>query len=188
VTEFSSASIEADIAQLEIRLRQLKVQYDMFFNGALPREPFELRADVERLIKRYSNAPIRKYAHRFHFNSLVSRFNTLSELWTKTIRSMEEGDRPVPVLAERGPTEKLLATCRIQDTRKDQDLLREMHSRFIEARRKMGEENGKLSFKDFVRGVASQARTLREKSGCEEVELRLLVVDRKVHLRARPGR
>jgi hypothetical protein len=188
VTDVSSASIEADIARLETRLRQLKVQYDMFFNGALPREPFELRADVERLIKRYSNAPIRKYAQRFHFNSLVSRFNSLSELWTKTIRNLEEGDRPSPAAAGRGPSEKVLTTCRIHDPIKEQELLRFVHSRYLEARRKMGGANGKVSFSDFVRGITSQAKSLRDKSGCDEIELRLIVADQKVHLKARPGR
>lgn len=188
MSEVSSATVEADISRLETRLRELKVQYDMFFNGATPREPFELRSDVERLIKRYSNAPIRKYAQRFHFNSLVSRFNSLSELWAKTVRAMEEGDRPAPAVSDRGPAEKVLTTCRVQDPVKEQELLRFLHSRFLEARRKMGEENGKVGFSDFVRGVASQAKNLRKKSGCEEIELRLVVVDRKVHLRARPGR
>ena len=122
--EASSASIEADIARLETRLRELKIQYDMFFNGALPREPFELRADVERLIRRHSGSPIRKYAQRFHFNSLVSRFNSLSELWSKTIRTLEEGDRPAPGSVGRGPTEKVLTSCRLHDPIKEQELLR----------------------------------------------------------------
>ena len=186
--EASTASIESDIARLETRLRELKVQYDMFFNGALPREPFELRHDIERLIKRYSNAPIRKYAQRFHFNSLVSRFNSLSELWTKTIRTLEEGERPAPGSVGRGDGEKILTSCRIHDPVKEQELLRFLHSRFLEARRKIGGANGKVSFREFVRGVSSQAKVLRERSGCDEVELRIIVVDRKVHLRARPGR
>ena len=186
--EASSASIEADIARLETRLRELKIQYDMFFNGALPREPFELRADVERLIKRHSNAPIRKYAQRFHFNSLVSRFNSLSELWSKTIRTLEEGDRPAPSVAGRGNGEKVVTTCRIHDPVKEQELLRFLHSRFVEARRKIGDANGRVPFKDFVRGVSSQAKALRDRSGCDEIELRIVVVDRTVHLKARPGR
>jgi hypothetical protein len=101
---------------------------------------------------------------------------------------MEEGDRPAPAVSDRGPAEKVLTTCRVQDPVKEQELLRFLHSRFLEARRKMGEENGKVGFSDFVRGVASQAKNLRKKSGCEQIELRLVVVDRKVHLRARPGR
>ena len=188
MTDAAPATIEADIARLESRIRQLKVQYDMFFNGAVQREPYELRADVEQLIKRYSNAPIRKYAQRFHFNSLVSRFNSLSELWTKTVRTLEEGDRPVPGILDRGRTEKVLTTCRVKDPVKEQELLRFLHSRFLEARRKIGEENGRVTFKDFVRGVTSQTGRLRKKSGCEQVELRLVVVDRKVQLKARPGR
>ena len=88
-----SSSIEADIHRLEIGIRQLKMQYDMFFAGSLPREPFELRSELESLIRRNSNATIGKYAHRFHFNTLVSRFNTLSELWCKTLRAREEGER-----------------------------------------------------------------------------------------------
>jgi hypothetical protein len=186
--EASSASVEADIARLETRLRELKIQYDMFFNGAIPRQPFELRADVERLIKRYSNAPIRKYAQRFHFNSLVSRFNSLSELWSKTIRTLEEGERPAPGAVGRARDEKILTTCRIHDPVKEQELLRFLHSRFLEARRKIGGVNGKVSFREFVRGVSSQAKTLRERSGCDEVELRIIVADRKVQLKARPGR
>lgn len=187
MTDAATATIEADIARLESRIRQLKVQYDMFFNGAIQREPYELRADVERLIKRYSNAPIRKYAQRFHFNSLVSRFNSLSELWSKTVRTLEEGDRPVPGLLERTRTERVLTTCQIHDPVKEQEILRFMHSRFLEARRKIGEQNGRVTFSEFVRGVATQAKNLRKKSGCEQVELRLVVVDRKVQLKARPG-
>jgi hypothetical protein len=188
VTDLSPTSIEADIALLDSRLRQLKVQYDMFFNGALPREPYELRADVERLIKRYANAPIRKYAQRFHFNSLVSRFNTLAELWTKTIRNMEEGDRPGPAAAGRGPSETVVSTCRIHDANEEQEALRSLHSHYLEARRKMGDGNGKVGFKAFLRGIAAQAAELRKKSGCEEVELRIVLADRKVQLKARPGR
>jgi len=183
----SSRKIEDDIARLETGLRQLKVQYDMFFAGALPREPHELRANVQRLIKRYSNAPIRKYAHRYHFNSLVHRFNSFSELWSKTIRNLEEGEQPLPVVADRA-AEKVLTTCRIRDPLKEQELLRHLHSSFLEAQRKLGKGNGQLPFDRFVRVISSQAQSLREKTRCNQIELRIIVEDQKVHLKARPGR
>lgn len=189
VEEVSSAAFEADLERLEAGLRQLKVQYDMFFAGALPKQPYELRAQFEQLIKRYANAPIKKYAHRFHFNALMSRYNSLSELWTKTLRSIEEGDRPAPALLERaGAGERVLTTCRIQDPLREQEPLKLLHQRYLEARRKSGGENGKLSFESFIRGVTVQARRLRETVGCDEIELRLVVEDRKVHLKARPAR
>ena len=63
---------------------------------------------LEKIIKRHMNSTMQKYAQRFHFNSLVSRFNSLSELWGKTMRSREEGDRPAPAMADReGPREQL---------------------------------------------------------------------------------
>jgi hypothetical protein len=182
-----SSTIENDIHRLELGLRQLKIQYDMFFAGSLPRQPFELRGEVERLIKRNSNATIRKYAHRFHFNSLVSRFNALSELWGKTIRAMEEGDRPVHgVTAPSEEPDGMLVTFRIQNPLEEERALRKLHERFLEERRRAQMTNGRLTFESFLRGITAQGRKLQERSGCEEIELRLVVVEDSVQVKARP--
>ena len=184
-----SAELDADIVRLESGIRQLKIQYDMFFAGSIPKQPHELRAEIERTIKRYANAPIRKFASRFHFNSLVSRFNSLSELWAKTLRSLEEGDRPAPAVADRaGSGEQIVARCTIKDPSGDKGHLEVLHARLLEARKKSGENGAKLSFESFARSIAAQAGKLREKTGCDKVEVRVIVQDRKVVVKARPGR
>jgi hypothetical protein len=189
VQDVLSTELEADIVRLESGIRQLKIQYDMFFAGSVPKQPHELRAEIERLIKRYANAPIRKYSARFHFNSLVSRFNSMSELWAKTIRTLEEGDRPAPAVADRaGSGEQVVARCTIQDPSGEKAHMKLLHARLLEARKKSGEPAGKLSFDSFVRSVSAQAGKLREKTGCAKVELRVIVQDRKVVVKARPGR
>jgi hypothetical protein len=189
VQDVVSTELEADIVRLESGIRQLKIQYDMFFAGSVPKQPFELRTEVERIIRRHTVTPIRKYAPRFHFNSLVSRFNSMSELWAKTIRSLEEGDRPAPAVADRaGNAEHLVARCTITSPADDRDNLRLLHARLLEARKKGGEGSGKVSFETFVKSVGAQAGKLREKTGCDKVELRVIVVDRKVVVKARPGR
>ena len=188
MTEAATTELDADIARLESGLRQLKIQYDMFFAGSIPKQPHELRTEIERLIKRYANAPIRKYASRFHFNSLVSRYNALSELWSKTLRSLEEGDRPAPAVADRhGAGEQIVARCTVADPGDDKAHLKLLHARLLEARKKSG-EGGKLSFDTFLKSVSAQAGKLREKTGCGKVELRVIVQDRKVLVKARPGR
>jgi hypothetical protein len=188
VQDVVSPELEADILRLENGIRQLKIQYDMFFAGAVPKQPFELRGEVERIIKRYSHAPIRKYAVRFHFNALVSRFNSLSELWAKTIRTLEEGERPAPAVADRaGNGEQILARLTVKDPLGERQHLKSLHARLLDARKKAG-EGGKLSFESFVRSVNAQTGRLREKTGCEKVELRVIVHDRKVVVKARPGR
>ncbi len=183
-----SGGIEADIERLEVGLRQLKIQYDMFFAGSVPRQPYELRSELERIIRRHSHVTIRKYSQRFHFNALVSRYNSLSELWTKTLRSLEEGDRPAPPVADRaGGGEQVLTSCRFQSAEREAHSLRLLHSRFLEARRRAGQED-EVPYSSFLKGIISQTERLREKTGCESIELRIVVEDKKVRLKARPGR
>jgi hypothetical protein len=191
VTDRPNGEIEAELERLENGLRQLKIQYDMFFAGAIPKQPLELRAALDRVIKRYTNAPLRKYAHRFHFSSLAARYNSFSELWAKTLKGMEEGNRnAAPALQDRTPpdAEQVLVRCRIHDAVEEQETLKLLHARFLAARRKAEGNGTKISFESFLRGVSAQAERLRESSGCGLVELRLVVHGGKVLLKARPSR
>jgi hypothetical protein len=180
--------IEGDLHRLEVGIRQLKVQYDMFFAGAIKREPIELRAQIDRIIKRHANSPIQKYAQRFHLNTVISRFNSLSELWGKTIRSREEGDRPAPAMTDRGgPREQLVARCRFQDATTNQVDLQRLYTRFVETRRRLDAGKRVVSFEKFALGVSNQSQRLQKQSGCAEIELRVVVTDHKVLVKARPG-
>jgi hypothetical protein len=183
-----AADIDADIRRLEVGIRQLKVQYDMFFAGALKREPIEVRAQLEKIIKRHANSPIQKYAQRFHLNTLISRFNSLSELWSKTIRNREEGDRPAPALTELDvPREQLIARCRVVDSKGEAKDLRRLYNRFRESRHRLEADKPEISYEKFVRGLANQSKRLQKESGCAEIELRVVVLDCKVLLKARPS-
>jgi hypothetical protein len=44
-----------------------------------------------------------------------------------------------------------------------------------------------LSYQKFVRGISSQTERLRKESGCAEIELRVVVRDDKVQVKASPG-
>ena len=186
--DLSSTQIENDIARLDVSLRQLKVRYDMFFAGALPREPFELRNQVEQLIKRYSNAPIRKYAHRFHLGTLVSRFNSLAELWGKSVREREEGPRGLQSVAPAQRDRAQDDRFRIRDPRSDQEQIRALHARFLEERQKTTGDAGNLPFESFLRQILARTDKIKQTAGCDHVELRIIVENNKVQLKARPGK
>jgi hypothetical protein len=184
-----AGDIQADLRRLEVGIRQLKVQYDMFFAGALKRQPLELRAEIERIIKRHANSPVQKYAERFHLNTLISRFNSLSELWGKTMRTREEGDRPPPAMVDRDrPREQLVARCRLGNPGKDDAELHRLYDRFVETRRRLDAGKKVVSFEKFAAGVSGQSQRLRNQSGCAEIELRVVIHDHKVLVKARPGR
>lgn len=184
----SSSAIEADLGRLEADLRQLKVQYDMFFAGALARQPLKLRAEFERRLKGRASAPPRKYAHRFHLNALVGRYHAFSELWSKLLRAREEGDRPAAGALARIERAQLVGGCRVRDPLAELGHLRDLHHCFLEARRAAGLEEPGPAFDAFVQGVAAQSRALAQTHGCDEIELRIVVENQTVRLRARPGR
>lgn len=186
VQSIEEDGFEAEMHRLKVDIRQLKIQYDMFFAGSMDREPFVLRGRIQTTIKRYLDSPPRAYANRFLLNSLISRFNSMLELWGRKVRSMEEGNRRSSSAAERmGLREHLLTRCVVGDPAKEQDSLRPIHSRFLEASRRHGRPE--VPFDKFMRGVVSQARKLRARAECDQIELRLVVRNDEVQIKARPG-
>lgn len=183
----SQKAYEEDIHRLDVALRELKVKYDQFFAGALDRQPFEVRAEVERIINRINKQPPGKLALRFRFNALVSRFNSFSELWGKTLRTMEEGDHRSAAFTDRFDLrERLLTRCLVGDSDRNQEELRRMHARFVEARERHGKRG--VPFEKFARGIAAQTAKLRAKHECDQIEVRLVESGDEVQIRARPDR
>jgi hypothetical protein len=181
--------IEEDLAELELNLRQLKVRYDQFFHGNLKLPPTMLRSQVDRTIRRYGNVTMRGFAHRYRFNNLLFRYQSFCELWGRKMRLQEEGDRPgLAARSQHEVAEKLVARTRVADPKSNPDQLREIYTKFVESRKKNGQKKKPVSFDKFVRGVAGQAAQLRKSSGCAEIELRLVVKNDQVQLKARPGK
>ena len=72
--------IEEGLGKIETGIRQLKLQYDMYFSGVLPRQPYELRKDLEITIKTMGNMAMQRFADRYRYNSLASRYWAHGEL------------------------------------------------------------------------------------------------------------
>jgi hypothetical protein len=83
--------IEESLNKIETGIRQLKLQYDMFFSGVAPRQPFEIRKELEILLNTVGNQPMQRFADRYRYNALASKYQTMVELWNKMIRAKEEG-------------------------------------------------------------------------------------------------
>ena len=180
-------TIEEQLADLEIKLRQLRVQYQQFFNGGMKLPPTVARAEVDRIVRRFANLTLRTFAERYRFNNLQAKYQSYCELWGRQMRTQEEGERPSVAARQRVQvSEQLVARARVANPSAQQEQLKEIYSRFIEARSQHGQKKG-LSFDKFVKGVAGQAAQLQKSSGCAEIELRLVVKDDQVQLKARPG-
>lgn len=196
-------SIQKEIQRLEKAIRLLKMQYDQYFAGALDRPPFELRADIERIIKRYSSAPMRRFSQRFHFNSLVNRYNTYAELWAKCVRWKEEGRPPpwAPSTSPPGAPRQEAAQAEPEDGSApgnlvlqhviefpdgDSSSLRPLYEKYVEALRTRGGAAPSVTFRNFFRLIRRKAEAVKHRAACDAVRLRLTVDGDRVLLKAQP--
>jgi len=84
------AEIDRQILRLEDDIRKLKIDFDIYLNGAAKRPPLEARARLEANLKRLADDRNLTYAQRYHFNALVSRFTSYRELWRRILKKKGE--------------------------------------------------------------------------------------------------
>src|SRR6516165_6090217 len=88
----SMATIDEELAGLERDIRQLKVEYDMYFGGGRKRPPTEIEWRIELVIKRYAEPRGEiKYTQRFRFNNLTQGYAKYKEMFRKRVAQREEG-------------------------------------------------------------------------------------------------
>ena len=81
----------AEIEELEDRIEKLRHSYDIFFSGLAHIDPSEKKIPIRRLISRLNEMHIKNPRIKFKFQSLVGRFVSLNQYWTRTLREIEEG-------------------------------------------------------------------------------------------------
>ena len=86
------ATIDEELSQLERDIRQLKIEYDMYFGGGRKRPPNEVEWRIELLIKRYAERGGElKFAQRFRFNNLSQTYAKYKDVFRKRLAQREEG-------------------------------------------------------------------------------------------------
>jgi hypothetical protein len=190
-----------DIDFLDRSIRRLQVEWDKFFSGLERKPPYDLRDRVEAVVKRYAHADIRNTGERYHYQSLVARYNIWSELWNKRLRALEEGRvaglhgthaqarraaRAAAAAAEAAASQTATAPAevRVSDPAGDEEALRALFDRFVQARQAVG-ETGAVRFESFRKLLTQQAQRMRAERGAQAVDFRLETRDGKVSLKAR---
>ena len=90
VAEFGT-NIDDDLQLLDVKLKQLRLDFEQYFLGSRPREPSLLRGEVQKMVAYYANVPIQNTALRFRFNNLRARFFIFRRHWDETLRKIENG-------------------------------------------------------------------------------------------------
>ena len=183
--------IARDLNQLQADLKQLEAEYNMFFAGRLPRPPWETRARVEALIKRWDRRRIDTSLERFRFQTLQSRFATFVDLWDRGQRAREEG-RPGPFAQpppkeikkkkDEQPETRVVHVTAFRDPMREMDKLHALYDSLMDARRESGADV--VPFHKFAALVKDQVSRIKE-SGSNEVAFRVAVAQGQVTFTAR---
>jgi hypothetical protein len=190
--------LEDELNELEVLIRQLKQQYDIFFSGAAKRQPFENRKEVDLIVKRIGVKRMQRFSDRYRYNSLSNRFQTYCELWAKNIRSREEGYVPggarqsspsIPRKSEprKKREDSIVFKSRFRDPTLEDDSFKSFYDKYLEARQSSGKSGQGLGYSTFLKTIAKNTQAIKAKSGCDQVAYTIVVKgDGAVALKAAP--
>jgi hypothetical protein len=201
------ATIDEELGQLERDIRQLKIEYEMYFGGGRKRPPTEIEWRVELMVKRYAERSGElKYGQRFRYNNLSQTYAKYKDMFRKRLQQREEGKiqrhfgaaakaieaerAKIQVTTQTGTTAGSSAedakafrmVCSEPD--KETEKVDQLYDAFLQAKQAAGEETAKVTKAGFSEFVRKKTKDLQEKKNCRDVEYVVEVVDGQVKLKA----
>ena len=179
-----SIQTEQELNRLAQSIQELRIDFERFLNGAVLIPPEEKKTEIQRQIRRLRQANLQGAAETFRLGSLEARFNSLNELYNRRLRDHEEGRGRRPAAAG-APSSR-------HDVERGVVLGESVDDRAVEAlysglQRRPG-EGPQFDLDSFRTYLRRQVSTLREKTGCREVQFRVSEENGKMKLKARPLR
>ena len=183
---------DEQLTRLEDDIRRLRIEFDIFFNGAAKRPPYDTKGRVETLLKRLADDRTLTFAQRYRYNSLAARYNAFRDLWRRTMQGREEGRDPASAARASAKRQKVVDTKPVSitcaDAHKEIDVVKTLYASLLEAKQRCGEPTENFSFPKFHRLVAQKADGVKEKSGCKRVRFSVAVEDGHVSFKAKADR
>ncbi|MFZ0061654.1 MAG: MXAN_5187 C-terminal domain-containing protein [Pyrinomonadaceae bacterium] len=188
----SQITIDDQLTRLEEDIRRLKIEFDIYFNGASKRPPYDTKGRVETILKRLGDDRTLTFAERYRFNTLMARYNVFRDLWRRTMQGREEGKDPVSAArasAKREAVQSFSRTTLVcQDATREVETVKNLYDALVDAKTKCGEPTDDFSFPRFHRLIASKAESLKARLKCERVSFSVDVEGGHVSFKARAER
>ena len=185
----SQPTPDDQLSRLEEDIRKLRVEFDIFFNGAAKRPPYDTKARVETLLKRLGDDRTLTFAQRYRYNSLAARYTAFRDLWRRLMQGREEGRDSFSAaranVKKEQPASIPAVSFVCMDAHKEVGLVKDLYNSLLEAKQKCGESVEGLSFPQFHRLVASKSDGLKERHGCERVKFSVAVENGHVSFKAK---
>jgi len=180
-------TVDEELTKLDEDIRRLKIEYESYFNGGMPRPPHDTVVRVELLMKRYS-ADLSKlnFGQKFKFNSLVQKYGLNNELWRRRLKEKEEGRgrfaqqaRVIEQIMGDGTTRVVCS-----DPEMEKENVERLLKAVVEAKRRVGERVDNIDPLAFQKFVREKTKQIKESLGCEKVQFSVSVEEGKVKFKA----
>jgi hypothetical protein len=180
-------TLDEELTRLDEDIRRLKIEYEAYFNGGLPRPPHDTVSRVELVIKRYmSDMTKLNFSQKFKFNSLVQKYSVNSELWRRRLKEKEEGRGRFGQQAravEQAPADgSIRIVC--SDPEKEKDKVEQLLKAMLSAKQQVGERVDNIDSVAFQRYVCEKTKQIKESLNCDKVQFSVSVEDGKVKFKA----
>ena len=188
MAEFGN-DIEADLQLLDVRIKQLKLEYEQYFLGNRKREPLQTRGEVQKYVQIYAQIPIKNTGMRFKFNNLRSRYFSFKRHWDQTVRKIEAGTYERDVFKanlrerERNEREDRATSAKVAREALADDR-EELFDSYVSAREATGQGARGVTREKLDQLLAKQEAAIREKYGAKKVRFKVVVEDGKAKLKA----
>lgn len=166
------------LARLEQELLALKHEYDLFFNGKRRAEPMKERRELETKLLVGSRRAIVGNADQLRFNNLSGRYWTYANLWTRTVRDLEEGR----MHRDSGGTVRRAAVERTEPV--DREHVDRAAEALLEARRSCGMPGGPADIPSLREMLYARALEISASAGGKKVEFVVSVEGGKPKVKA----
>ncbi len=200
-------TIDEELAQMERDIRQLKIEYDMFFGGGRKRPPTEIEWRIELIVKRYGErGGDMKFGQRFRFTNLTQTYAKYKDVFRKRMVKHEEGKierhfgaaakaieaeraRAQAAAVKAGTTAPTTAEAKAFrmvccEPEREADKVDQLYEAFVQAKQLAGEETSKLTRAGFNEFVRKKTKDLQTSKNCRDVEYVVETVDGQVKLKA----
>ncbi len=200
---------------LDKKIARLRIEYEQYFVKALKREPAQFRAEIEKMILLYSDKNISNTSLKFRFNSIVSKYNSYRQYWTRVLRAIEDGTyvrkaegadagmsnalkpggpmNSNPALEDSPPEEASYEpeTPRAGDGQAEgkktgEGDLEDIYRSYIEARKKCNEPVEGISFEALARTIERNKKQVENKYKTGDIEIKVYIKDNKAKLAITP--
>ncbi len=189
VTE--NREVEKQLNDLDILIKKLKIEYDIFFAGGKKTPPDNLKARVEKMIQRLLDERGLSFAQKFKFNTLVARYNVYKELWRKKLKQLEEGGRErdeklieellaknITNYPQKEEVTSIITTS--PETQKEE--IKTFYNSLVKKHQEVTGKEPSFKFEQFYNFVSKKTAEYRKKYKCKSVEFDIKVDGKNVKI------